>query len=744
MVSLRCIETDSAVSRRAKSILISQPLLVALVGNVVACSSSGAGVEGGTAGGTTATGGATAIAATGGSPFVVSSGGSVSTGGATYAAYTTQPAAVCGDGVVEAGEACDDGNTSSGDGCSADCSAIEPNYVCPQPGQLCVLTMVCGDKKITGTETCDDGNTVAGDGCSDSCQVETGWDCPIVGAACRAAQCGDGIIAGSEVCDDGNAVSGDGCSSTCQVEPGYVCDTAGQVCRKTVCGDGVLEGTEECDDGNVIPYDGCSPTCTIEPQCANGTCTAVCGDGLKFPQEACDDGNTRSGDGCSADCQVESGYTCKDTTQTPPTSLVIPILYRDFLYDKTPAESGHPAGHPDFETSDPTRGPCSGAATGLVATQLGADGKPAFASSQGSGCNVLITSASTFASWYHDDPLNIVVPSSLTLTQSGTNTYSFSSSSFFPLNGLGWQDAKYCSGASPTSADCQINVPTPTNPNGTPPWCSQWATTQLASQCSSYGPPPTQSVESNNFSFTSELRYPFTYQGGEVFTFTGDDDVWAFVNGTLAVDLGGIHQQVSNSVTLSAANAQTYGLTVGGMYEIALFQAERHVIQSNYKVTLAGFDHTISVCKSVCGDGIVTPDEACDLGAANNTGAYGGCNPDCTLAPYCGDDIVQTADGEQCDDGVNLATYGYNGNSKACGPNCQFAPYCGDGNVNSLFGEQCDDAGQQLNDGCESNCMIGPLCGNGKLDPGEECDDGNTVSGDGCSQFCKIEHHIIT
>ena len=85
--------------------------------------------------------------------FVIgSAGGAVSTGGASLAVYTTLPAAICGDGAIEAGEACDDGNTNSGDGCAADCSAIEPNYVCPLPGQPCVPTMVCGDKKITGTE----------------------------------------------------------------------------------------------------------------------------------------------------------------------------------------------------------------------------------------------------------------------------------------------------------------------------------------------------------------------------------------------------------------------------------------------------------------------------------------------------------------------------------------------------------------------------------------------------------------
>ena len=61
-----------------------------------------------------------------------------------------------------------------------------------------------------------------------------------------------------------------------------------------------------------------------------------------------------------------------------------------------------------------------------------------------------------------------------------------------------------------------------------------------------------------------------------------------------------------------------------------------------------------------CGDGKIQTGEECDAGDKYNTGAYGGCNADCTLAAYCGDGIV--SDGEACDPGID---------SEGCSATCR-------------------------------------------------------------------------
>jgi cysteine-rich repeat protein len=111
----------------------------------------------------------------------------------------------CGDGVlqVELGEECDDGNAVETDACTSDCRAL--------------LVVICGDGKLGAGEPCDDANVIDGDGCSADCtEVEEGYVCPVPGQPCVLSPvCGNGIIEGGEACDDGNAEDGDGCAGDC-------------------------------------------------------------------------------------------------------------------------------------------------------------------------------------------------------------------------------------------------------------------------------------------------------------------------------------------------------------------------------------------------------------------------------------------------------------------------------------------------------------------------------------------------
>lgn len=67
-------------------------------------------------------------------------------------------------------------------------------------------------------------------------------------------------------------------------------------------------------------------------------------------------------------------------------------------------------------------------------------------------------------------------------------------------------------------------------------------------------------------------------------------------------------------------------------------------------------------------------------------------------------------------------------------------PACGDRVVQSSRGEECDDGNITSGDGCSARC-IREYCGDRIVQRliGEVCDDGNTVDGDGCSSICARE-----
>ncbi len=568
----------------------------------------------------------------------------------------------------------------------------------------------CGDGTRNAGEACDDGNTDSGDGCTGTCDaIESGWACPVPGEACiYTIECGDGSIGGAETCDDQNALGGDGCSATCELEEGWICPVVGAACIAALCGDGIVAGQEDCEDGDAPPEsgDGCSDNCQLEPgfkcEIAGEACVpTVCGDGLVEGSEQCDDMNFDLGDGCGIDCKREPlcdgigrcTTSCGDGLKLPggdeecedgntqagdgcsPTCTIEPG-YDCVDLVVVPDPLVLPIVLRDFPVAHPDMQDFLGTDLGIVEAVLGADGKPVYANP--GGTTPTTSGQANFDQWYRSiDGVNQTFVQSLTFTELGTGEFQFSDSDFFPLDDLGFGN------------------------EGNP----------------------------RNFHFTSEVRYWFEYKGTEVFDFTGDDDVWAFVNKQLALDLGGVHGAQNGGFALDAAFATTFGLQVGSLYEIVVFQAERHTTQSNYRLTLSNFANAVTTCSPVCGDGIKTPDEACDDGV--NDGTYGHCTPGCGFGPRCGDGELQE-EFEECDDGTNLSPY------EGCAPGCVLGGSCGDGVVDSDFGEECDDG---ENDGgygeCDEGCVLGPYCGDGQRDaPQEECDDGNSSNADDCNNDC--------
>lgn len=208
--------------------------------------------------------------------------------------------------------------------------------------------------------------------------------------------------------------------------------------------------------------------------------------------------------------------------------------------------------HPDFEAYQGL----NDIGCGMVAPQLGNDTKPVFVSGIGTKKRVttgdwatlafascdewngwmpdaVITGQPSFDQWYRDTPdvnQTFIVP--VTLVDDGTGVVVYDNPAFFPVDNMGFG-----------------NTP----------------------------------GEEHNFHFTTEGHVKFGYIAGQKFTFRGDDDLWIYVNGKLALDLGGMHLPIAATIDFDA-QAADLGIQPGGTYQMDIFHAERHTDESNFRI----------------------------------------------------------------------------------------------------------------------------------------------------------------
>lgn len=183
------------------------------------------------------------------------------------------------------------------------------------------------------------------------------------------------------------------------------------------------------------------------------------------------------------------------------------------------------ASHPNFEETAPY-----GVVKGAIESTLDSDGKPVLKGSPGGH----FTNQADFFQWYRDVPtVNKSMAYDIALTETAPNSgvFAYTNKSFFPI------DNQLLGNENPA----------------------------------------------HNYHFTYEITGKTAFKKAEMFSFTGDDDLWVFIGGKLVLDLGGVHSAATGKFT--GADLMSAGFAEGTNYDLSIFFAERHTSQSSFSIT---------------------------------------------------------------------------------------------------------------------------------------------------------------
>ena len=318
---------------------------------------------------------------------------------------------------------------------------------------------------------------------------------------------------------------------------------ATRACTNT-CGDGVQTCKGSSWTGCVVPpvRFACTNTCGDGTRlCQDNLMSSLCEvDPIRLPcSNTCGDGTQLCQDNqLKGVCEVDP--VVKDCSSIcGPGTLTCADNKWQACTATEPKQPKLTATIRDFHITFPDVNHDGISETGIVASTLGDDDKPVYAHS---GPTATVVGPDTFNQWNRDVPgvnTHTAIDIPLTPSNSSKGVYTYNNTAFFPIDGQLFGD------------------------EGQP----------------------------HNYAFTAEVAARFRYAGGETFTFAGDDDVFVFINRKLAIDLGGIHSSLSQTVDLDA-RAGDLGIAKGQIYSMHIFFAERHPIGSDFVVetTISEFD----------------------------------------------------------------------------------------------------------------------------------------------------------
>ena len=698
---------------------------------------------------------------------------------------------VCGNGVLDEGEACDYGSLNGIAGALPDplttpFCLLDPEdsffQACEFPCNKTCSLNVRGNRLVDPDEECDDGTTCAnGNFCNGAeecaevpgpdkdCLRRNGDNCTNDG---RFNLCGDGIpnLAGGFAGLD-NLTPDQRLQLEGLVGPQglllQACDSRGfntascdYDCTLPVCGDLTVCGNtndEDCDPSDPLINFSALEFCdngpgavegeTVESSDCNTNCRfALCGDGItnEAREEVCDDGNQADGDGCAGNCR--SAEVCGDSIANRYT-----ITLRDeedVITTIRPAEvcDAGPTGSATCTADCQSSVVCGDRY--INANETCDDGNTDVNDGCGATCQVetgwtcpttTVTVGSpptagfvTYSST--DDCLEVCGDGLVAGDETCDNGRQCQ-------NGSACTDNAQCAGIG--DGTCQVRAG-----DG----CSATCRTEVGWSCqvTSAGP---EALHQNGGSCSAIcgdrlIRIGEQCDDGNVDNNDGCSSTCVREQGYTCPCTAEAGFVCGTTGGIGGACGSVCG--DGGVIGFEECDDGRHCLVSRGPDNLEGTGDDVLRACSTNGDCLQT-----DANAECRTRSADGCNAGCrtelgwecptsggACLPECGDFVIRGI--EDCDDGRQCLNTNNNVRTP-CATNADCAAVPGDGLCATRSG-----------DGCATDCTFEPgyscpagleviggecvaVCGDGLVRGEETCDDGDTTSGDGCDSGCQAE-----